>query len=87
MSKRIAPRTNPTDKEILLMKSETKRLTDTFGFTPLSKLTGIPIATISGWSSKGKVSADAAIKLCDFDEVRKEGFTKESLRPDIKIWY
>lgn len=87
MAQRIAPRTNPTQEQLESMATETKRLTNTFGFTPLSKLTKIPISTISGWAAKGMVSAEAAIILCQYDEIKAEGFTKESLRPDVKIWY
>lgn len=87
MNKDIKPRTKPTPEQLEQMKKEIKRLTDTFGFVPLGRALGVPVSTISAWSAKGKISAQAANDICKHEFIKKEGFTRESLRPDVKIWY
>ncbi|CAL9987432.1 hypothetical protein VPHD81_0074 [Vibrio phage D81] len=86
------PRTSPTEEQLVEMKKETRRLVSAFsapGVAHLLKLEGITITRqgVNVWLARGRISAYAAHKICQHKDVREKGFTRESLRPDVPVWY
>lgn len=86
------PRTNPTDEQLEKMAKETRRLVKTFsapGVAHLLKSEGIQITRqgVNVWLARGRISAFAAHKICQHKDVQEKGFTRESLRPDVPVWY
>jgi hypothetical protein len=68
------------------INTQTDKLFKAFSPSFLSLKTGIKMATVCCHSCRRKASPEAAIKYCDVPEVKKAGFKKEILRPDIPTW-
>jgi len=52
----------------------------------LSDKSGIPYTSVCSQKTRSKISGEAASEYCKIKEVKKIGFTKEMLRPDIQDW-
>lgn len=87
LMQRMKPETNPTKEESAEMRAEVDRLIQMFSIVGLASLTGRSSQTINGWKSRGRVSATAAHEICQLEEIKALGFTREKLRPDVKYWY
>ena len=98
--------TQPTDKDVAQMFTETYRLIDTF--RPLTRLQQIindklvslgadeslqikkqagRNNAIYNWRANGRIPYHYVDVLVRIDEVAAEGFTRESLRPDVKAYH
>lgn len=53
----------------------------------LSAHSGIKASTLRCWKTRGTVSPFVATELCKIEQVKKAGYTREKLRPDILVWY
>lgn len=84
---RMRPDTNPTPSEVKAMRKEIDRLINSFSIVGLAHLTGKTSQTINNWRARGRISATAAHEVCQIEEIKALGFTRESLRPDVKFWY
>lgn len=80
------PRTNPTEKEKARMKQELERLLDTVTAPALKIMFGYSAQKVGTWKQRGRISATAAHEICQHEQIKKRGFTRESLRPDVKFW-
>ena len=83
----MKPETKPTNKQIVQMDKELKRLLNTVGAEWVKTVSGVRDATIRGWVFRGRISAKAANELCKCKNAQGMGFTRESLRPDVECWY
>lgn len=84
----LRPRTNPDVAQIMNMQKETSRLIfELGGLAMAARILGVKYYTLSGWRTRGRVPAAAANEICRLDAVKKKGFTRESLRPDILCWW
>lgn len=98
--------TQPTDKEVEQMVSETYRLIDTFRpLTRLQQMINDKLASLDAdesmqikkqagrnnaiynWRANGRIPYHYVDVLVRIDEVVAEGFTRETLRPDVKAWH
>lgn len=98
--------TQPTDKEVAQMVSETYRLIDTFRpLTRLQQMINDKLASLDAdeslqikkqagrnnaiynWRANGRIPYHYVDVLVRIDEVVEEGFTRETLRPDVKAWH
>lgn len=87
MTGTIKPNTKPSEQELSQMKSELLKLIVSMGgLAATSKLLGIKYFTLNSWKTRGRMSADEARRICANPAVKKKGFTKEKLRPDVKWW-
>lgn len=82
----MKPQTQPTDKELLAMFAELQRLLNTFGSQQVADLLDVSPVTIRAWMHRGRISAVKAHQLCKHPAISELGFTRESLRPDVKVW-
>tara|TARA_R110000764_G_scaffold82835_2_gene163181 strand:+ start:75 stop:719 length:645 start_codon:yes stop_codon:yes gene_type:complete len=90
----MRPKTNATPEQTEQMKAETNRFIDTFSATGVSHLVKLSMGAeyniyldkIIKWKVRGRVPATLAHNLCLLEPVKNEGFTRESLRPDVKSW-
>ena len=80
------PRTNPTAKQKTEMQKEVDRLVATFTPVGVAKIAGIKLHTVQSWIARGRVSAKEAHRISQIKMIKGAGFTRESLRPDIKFW-
>lgn len=85
--KKMKPDTNPTPEQKKQMAEQAKSLVARFSAVGLAHITGYSAPAIRMWVTRGRVSASAANKICKYDPVKKAGFTRESLRPDVPYWY
>lgn len=87
MRSTFQPRTKPTDQQRIQAKAELERLVSVFGRKGVESLCGRVNGAVGQWVLKGMISASAAHELCKLDVVKNEGFTREGLRPDVRVWY
>lgn len=87
MQQKIRPETDPTPEQLTQMREQIEKLVSIFTMTGLASITGNSRQTVNGWLARGRVSAQAAHHMCQLDEVKAHGFTRESIRPDVKFWY
>ena len=93
-SDNMRPMTKANDKQLTAMKEEVDRLISTFGATGVAHLVQVSegkqgkvtVDAVRKWGQRGRISATMAHKLCKLDVVKDAGFTRESLRPDVKSW-
>ena len=83
----MKPKTNPTKQESAQMVVAVAQLTNTFTITEISIMAKCSIHTVRQWRKRGRVSAVAARQMAKHKTFKEYGFTKEQLRPDVKIWY
>lgn len=50
----------------------------------LAKILDVSPQVVSGWVSRGRISATAAAEL---EKISKGRFKKSEMRPDVKEWY
>lgn len=80
-------RTNPTDKQKKQMRLETNRLKDFLGgYKSMSIVFNVPYDTSAGWVTRGRVPVRVADAINGSDLFEMNGFTRETLRPDVKFW-
>lgn len=82
----MKPQTTPTEQQQQQMTDELNRLISTFGAQQVQELTGASAGTIRTWLHRGRISATAAHAVCKCKVVRQLGFSRETLRPDVKVW-
>lgn len=82
----MKPNTKPTEQQQQQMTDELHRLISTFGAEQVQQLTGVGASTVRQWLSRGRISATAAHAVCKCQVVRQFGFSRESLRPDVRVW-
>lgn len=87
MQQKIRPETQPTDDQLVQMKAQIERMVSIFTITGIASITGNSRQTVSGWLSRGRISAQAAHEICQLPEIKAHGFTRENVRPDVKFWY
>lgn len=87
MQQKIRPETDPTPEQLQQMREQIEKLVSIFTMTGLASITGNSRQTVNGWLARGRVSAQAAHHMCQLDEIKAHGFTRESIRPDVKFWY
>ena len=80
------PQTNPTETELEQMQTELMRLLEEITAPGLKALFGYTAQTVCVWKNRGRISAEAANEICKHKEIKRRGFTRESLRPDVKFW-
>ena len=80
------PRTNPTVKQKNEMQKEVDRLVATFTAAGVASIAGIKLHTVQSWLARGRVSAKEAHRISQIKMIKGAGFTRESLRPDVKFW-
>lgn len=85
--KEFRPPVKLSGDQVEQAKSEMLRLIETFGPSGLAYLMGASTGAVFTMKSRGYISAQAAHELCKMDTVKNEGFTREKLRPDVKVWY
>ena len=83
----MKPKTNPTITEKAKMVVELKRLTTTFTSTEISIMAKCSVNTVRQWKMRDRVSAVAARQMEKHKTFKEYGFSKQALRPDVKIWY
>lgn len=98
--------TQPTDKEVSQMVSETYRLIDTFRpLTRLQQMINDKLASLGAdeslqikkqagrnnaiynWRANGRIPYHYVDVLVRIDAVSRAGFTRETLRPDVKPYH
>jgi len=87
MQQKIRPDTAPTDDQLIQMKEQVEKLVGIFTATGIASISGNSRQTVNNWIARGRISAQAAHEVCKLDEVSAHGFTRESMRPDVKFWY
>lgn len=86
------PRTDASKEQKQAMKEALAELVERFSPGILTHLiaehTGktLTTETVSGWVSRGRISATMAHAVCQIPAVRDSGFTREMLRPDVESW-
>lgn len=83
----IRPRTKVTKKEAAKIQKITKVFFDKFSPTFLASKCNIKKTTIQTQKSILKISPKSAHEYCLIKEVAEAGYTRESLRPDVLVWY
>lgn len=95
----IKPKTKATLENLEAMRAETQRLFEVFGgpsglsFVCCEHYKGTEHEgkfrrlTAGQWAFRGRVSADAAYLMDSVPKLARAGFSKESLRPDVVVWY
>lgn len=84
-AKDIRVRTTPTKKQEKEMSTAIKKLFETFSPLWLAQKTELSISTFYVARNRGKVGVGVATLICEIDEVREAGFTREMLRPDVSV--
>ena len=85
--KEFRPPMKLVGKQTVQAKVEMERLIDVFTASGLAHLMGFSTPnSVHVMRNRGHVSAQAAHDICLLDIVKKEGFTREGLRPDVKVW-
>lgn len=82
----MKPNTKPTTNQLAQMERELHRLISTFGAQQACNELSVSAGTIRTWLHRGRISAVSAHQICKINAVRDLGFTRELLRPDVKIW-
>jgi len=81
-------RANTHSKPDLEISGRIKKVTnDFFSAFPaiwLSEKSGINYSTIRNMKSRKKISQEAATEFCRIKEVKKAGFSRKMLRPDLR---
>jgi len=52
----------------------------------MAALLQITELTIRAWVNRGIIAAWYCEKICEIPAVKRMGFTKEKLRPDVDVW-
>lgn len=76
--------TKPSGKTLKELHKATAKFFDTFTPTFLEQKTNICNSTIRNYKNRKQISQEAATAFCKIDEVKKAGFTREKLRPDLR---
>lgn len=63
------------------------RLQSDIGIDRLMELAQCDRTTIRVWAHRGRISKQAAHKVCLSPDVAALGYTREVLRPDVENWY
>ena len=83
----IRPRTKVTKKESARIKKIAKDFFDEFSPTFLANECDVKLSVAQSNKYRLTISARCAHEFCTIKEVKEAGYTRESLRPDIKCWY
>lgn len=79
--------TKPTERQLSKMKKEVDRLIDTFGgIKNFAAELGLSYYTVSSWRKRGRIPQYIAAELEKIEKFKSAGFTKEKLRPDVRVW-
>ena len=81
------PATNPTLAQLGMMHIQIESLIQHYGISGLAHLCDVEPVTVRSWRVRKRISATAAHELCKLERVKNDGFTREKLRPDVKVWY
>lgn len=85
--KNINPRTMPKGRTLQKITKQTDLFFAKFSPSFIAEKSGVSIRTVKSQKSRQKLSGKCANDYCKIDEVKKAGFTREILRPDIQNWY
>lgn len=80
------PRTNPTAEQKLIMSMATDKIVKMLGVPLIARSIGVSDTTVQNWKARGMFAAWACEPICSIAAVKRMGYTKEALRPDIDIW-
>lgn len=84
----MKPQRNLTDKQIDIAINELTRLIKCAGgVSSLANDVGVTRQNVYDWIKKGRISATGAAVAAEIKKYSDNGFTRESLCPDITEWY
>ncbi len=72
--------------EIKKCKNALAKLINEIGVERICTLARVSAVTVRVWVSRGRISKSAAHLVCLSPDVASIGFTREQLRPDVKVW-
>ena len=83
------PRMGVNEEHVTQAKSELDRLIAHCGGTQtaLAEKLDISRQAVHKWVKRGYISASTAATVAEIAEFKSAGFSRESLRPDVAIWY
>jgi len=80
------PRTKPTQLQKINMKVITEAVIKTIGVARLARYLDVSELTVRNWQNRGMIAGWVCDEICRIPAIKRMGYKKETLRPDIEIW-